>query len=272
MAIEINCAFAAEILVRFIREGLGKSGHRRGILGLSGGLDSAVCAALAARALGPKNVVALIMPYGEAFARDAADAREAASRLKIRTKTIDIRPVVDAYFERHPIESRVLRGNKMARERMSILYDHSARESALVLGTSNKTELLLGYGTIHGDMACALNPLGDLYKTQVRQMAAFLGVPAAIRAKAPTAGLWPGQTDEGDFGMTYAEIDAILLHLVDGRESPAEVIARGFPTARVKRIATMIRASEFKRQMPPIAKLSPRTVGHDFLYPYDLDR
>jgi NAD+ synthase len=272
MAIGINCDFAARILSRFIQEELGKAGFQRGILGLSGGLDSAVCAALAARALGPKNVVGLLMPYGEGFGKDMEDARAVAARLKIRTKTIDIRPMIDAYFERYPAVSRLQKGNKMARERMSILYDHSVRESALILGTSNKTELLIGYGTVHGDLASAVNPLGDLYKTQIREMARFLDVPASLLSKAPSAGLWAGQTDEGEIGMTYARIDEILYHLVDGRESKAEVIARGIPKARVERVFKMIRASEFKRQMPPIAKISARTVGHDFLYPYDWDK
>jgi NAD+ synthase len=157
----------------------------------------------------------------------------------------------------------------MARERMSILYDISAREKALVLGTSNKTELLIGYGTIHGDTACAFNPLGDLYKTQVRQLAAELGVPEKIRTKPPTAGLWAGQTDEGELGLTYAELDKILYALVDERESRADVIARGFKKKTVDMIIARIKASEFKRQMPPIAKISTRTIGHDFLYPYD---
>ena len=272
MGLTIDCAFAAKILAAFIHDELARAGFKKGILGLSGGLDSAVCAYLAARALGPKNVLGLIMPYGTSFAKDIEDARDAARRLKIRSAVIDIAPMVDAYFDRYPASGPLCRGNKMARERMSILYDHSARENALILGTSNKTELLIGYGTIHGDMACAVNPLGDLYKTQVRQMAAYLGVPKQIRAKHPTAGLWAGQTDEGELGLTYAEIDRILYHLVDERESKEEVIRRGFAKARVEKILSMIRRSEFKRQMPPIAKISSRTVGHDFLYPYDGDK
>jgi len=272
MDMGIDGAFTVKVLTRFIREELGKKGFRRAVLGLSGGLDSSVCAVLAARALGPKNVLGLIMPYGDSFGRDVRDARTIGTRIGIRTETIDIKPMVDRYFERYPTDSRVLKGNKMARERMSILYDRSARESALILGTSNKTELLLGYGTIHGDMACAINPMGDLYKTQVRELARYLKIPAAIRTKPPSAGLWAGQTDESEIGMTYAEIDEVLLHLVDGRESAAEVVARGIPKARVERIEAMIRASEFKRQMPLIAKIAPRTVGYDFLYPYDREK
>ena len=272
MALTIDCEFAVKILTTFIRDELAKFDFKKGILGLSGGLDSSVGAFLAARALGPKNVLGLIMPYGKSFGGDIEDARDVARVLKIRSAVIDIAPMVDAYFERYPTPDQVRRGNKMARERMSILYDHSAREKALILGTGNKTELLIGYGTIHGDMACAINPLGDLFKTQVRQMAAHLGVPERIRTKLPTAGLWAGQTDEGEIGLTYAEIDRILYHLVDERESKTEVIARGFPRARVEKLISMIERSEFKRQMPPIAKISARTVGHDFLYPYDWNK
>jgi len=269
---KINSAFVEKVLTRFIRDELTKFGFTKGILGLSGGLDSAVCAVLAARALGAKNVLALIMPYGTGFSADIKDAAGLARALGIRKKTIDIAPQVDAYFLRFPTKSRVLKGNKMARERMSILYDFSAREKALILGTSNKTELLIGYGTIHGDMACAINPVGDLYKTQVRDLGAYLGVPGRIMKKQPTAGLWPGQTDEEEIGVTYAEIDAVLFELADQRKSRNEVIAGGFNAEVVDRIISLIKGSEFKRKLPPIAKISSRTVGHDFLYPYDWDK
>jgi NAD+ synthase len=269
---QINCAFATRILTAFIKEELAKFGFKKGILGLSGGLDSTVCAYLAARALGPKNVLGLIMPYGTSFGVDVQDARQAATRLKVRHKIIDVAPMVDAYFERHPTENRLLRGNKIARERMSILYDYSAREKALILGTSNKTELLIGYGTLHGDLASAINPLGDLYKSQVRQMARFLEVPAKILNKPPTAGLWTGQTDEGEIGMTYPEMDEMLVHLVDERQSKEELLAHGFRKEKIERIMSLIKHSEFKRKLPPIPKISSRTVGHDFLYPYDWDK
>jgi NAD+ synthase len=229
------------------------------------------------------------------------DAREAARAFKIRSLVIDIAPMVDAYFAAFPAgrsgwlrksdhgrstgrssmrlgrddggsAGRVRIGNKMARERMSILYDVSAREKALILGTSNKTELLIGYGTIHGDMACAINPMGDLYKTQVRQLAAYLEVPERVRLKKPTAGLWDGQTDEDELGLSYAEIDEILFHLVDERENRGDLLARGLDAGKIDRVMALIRSSEFKRQLPPIAKLSVRTVGHDFLYPYDWDK
>lgn len=268
----INALFVEKILTGFIRGELAKRGFKKGILGLSGGLDSAVCAVLAARAFGPKNTIALIMPYGRGFGPDLEDARDTARRLKIDARTIDIAPMVDAYFKRHPSGDLLLKGNKMARERMSILYDWSAREKALILGTSNKSELLIGYGTIHGDLACAVNPLGDLYKTQVRELALHLGLPERIRTKAPTAGLWAGQTDEEEIGLTYDVLDEILELLVEGRETAAEVAARGFPKKQVEKIAGLIRRSEFKRQMPPIVKLSHRTIGHDFLYPLERGR
>jgi NAD+ synthase len=272
VSLKIDAAFVEKILVKFIRDEFGKFGFARGLLGLSGGLDSTVCAALAARALGAKNVIGLIMPYGMAFPGEARDAARAARELGIRTRLIDIAPQVDAYFAAHPTRNRVLIGNKMARERMSVLYDYSAREKALILGTSNKTELLIGYGTVHGDMASALNPLGDLYKTQVRRLASHLGIPRAILAKAPTAGLWSGQTDESEIGLSYEELDAVLEQLVEERRSVAETAAAGFKPAVVRKVAAMIHCSEFKRKLPPIAKLSCRSVGHDFLYPYDWGR
>lgn len=272
MPLKINASFVEKVLCAFIREELRKFGFRRGILGFSGGLDSSVCAALAARALGAKNVIGMIMPYGETFGRDVEDARLLARKLGIRARIIDIAPMVDAYFSRHPTDNRVRIGNKMARERMSVLYDLSVEEKALILGTSNKTELLIGYGTIHGDMACAINPLGDLYKTQVRALGKHLRLPARILGKLPTAGLWPGQTDEGEIGLSYAELDAILYELVDERRSAREVIGLGFQKHKVEKVEALIIKSEFKRKMPPIAKISARTIGHDFLYSYDRNR
>jgi NAD+ synthase len=266
---KINASFVEKILVSFIKEELFKFDYKRGILGLSGGLDSSVCASLAVEALGARNVIALIMPYGEAFSEDVEDAQEFAALLKIKSRIIDISPIVDAYFLKYPTENRIAKGNKMARERMSILYDFSIREKALILGTSNKTELLLGYGTIHGDMASAINPLGDLYKTQIRQLAQHLGIPKKIQRKAPTAGLWPKQTDEKEIGLSYQEIDAILFELVDEMKPRKEIISSGHKAEDVDRIVRLIKNSEFKRKLPPIPKISSRTVGHDFLFSYD---
>ncbi|MFP4082565.1 MAG: NAD+ synthase [Candidatus Aminicenantes bacterium] len=269
---KINGPFVEKILTSFIKQELGKFNFKKGILGLSGGLDSSVCACLAARALGPPNVLALIMPYGESFTADVKDAQKMAGFLDIQSKIIDLSPMVDAYFSKYPTSSRILKGNKMARERMSILYDFSAREKAMILGTSNKTELLLGYGTIHGDMACGINPLGDLYKTQIRELAVHLGIPDKILKKTPSAGLWAGQTDEEELGLNYEKMDKILFLLVDQRHSKKEVMASGFKKEEVGKIIDLIKSSEFKRKLPPVAKLSQRTVGHDFLFPYDWDK
>jgi NAD+ synthase len=269
---KINGAFVQKTLTKFIREELNKFGFKRGILGLSGGLDSTIIAYLTTLALGAGNVTALILPYGTAFDRDVEDAKEIASILGIKIIFIDITPMVDAYYQKHPTDSRILKGNKMARERMSILYDYSEREKALIIGTSNKTELLLGYGTLHGDMASAINPVGDLYKTQMRELAVHLKIPDKIVKKTPTAGLWPGQTDEDELGMSYGDIDKILFNLVDLRKSKVQLVSEGFDKKNVEKIILMIRNSEFKRKLPPIAKLSDRTVGHDFLYPYDWGR
>jgi NAD+ synthase len=269
---KINPPFVEKVLCAFIKEGLSKFRYSKGIIGLSGGLDSSVCAFLAAKALGSKNVIGLILPYRKTFSEDVKDAQSVIRRLGIHSRLIDIAPMVDAYFSRFPTKDKVRIGNKMARERMSILYDFSAKQKALILGTSNKTELLIGYGTIHGDTACAINPLGDLYKTQIRELAAYLGVPEKILAKKPTAGLWPGQTDEGEIGLSYEEIDQILFQLVDNRQTPEAVAAAGFARESIEKIVSLIRNSEFKRKMPPIAKISSRTVGHDFLYPYDRNR
>jgi NAD+ synthase len=269
---KINPLFAEKLLTKFIQEELDKFHFKKGILGLSGGLDSTVCAYLAAKALGSENVVALIMPYRDTYSRDVQDAKDIAERLKLKPHYIDIAPMVDAYYNTHPTSSRIMIGNKMARERMSVLYDYSEREKALVLGTSNKTELLIGYGTIHGDMACAINPLGDLYKTQIRQLARHLKIPDKILRKKPTAGLWAGQTDEGEIGLSYVKIDKILYQLVDLRKSKKELIAAGFHKKDLEKIIQLVKKSEFKRHLPPIPKMSARTVGHDFLYPFDRDR
>lgn len=269
---KFNPSFVEKVLTSFIKEELSKFHFQKGVLGLSGGLDSSVCAFLAARALKPENVLGLILPYGQLFREDVEDAQNVGRKLGIKLKVIDISPMVDAYFTLHPTQSKRLKGNKMARERMSILYDFSAREKALVLGTSNKSELLVGYGTLHGDMASSINPLGDLYKSQIRELASHLGVPEKIRQKKPTAGLWSGQTDEKELGISYDKLDEILFHLVDKRRPAEEVVDMGFQKEHVEMIIGMIKKSEFKRKPPPIPKLSNRTVDHDFLYPYDWDK
>lgn len=263
---------AAALLADFIRRETRKAGFRRAVLGLSGGVDSATAAALACRALGPGNVLCALLPHRGSSPESLRDARRVARLLKARSALVDITPMIDAYFRRQRNASRLRRGNKMARERMTILYDLSAREKAMVVGTSNKTELLLGYGTIFGDLASGINPLGDLYKTQVRMLALHLGIPEDIVLKVPTADLWAGQTDEKDIGYPYAGVDRLLVLLVDRRERPEDAVAAGFPRRMIERIMRLISSSQFKRRPPLIAKVSARTVGVDFRYPRDWGR
>ena len=266
---EINCELTRDILVRFLRNEIRKVGFQRAIVGLSGGVDSATSACLAAEALGPENVLALCMPYRSSSPDSRQHAEEVSGNLGVELVVEDITPQVDAYLDRHDDASPVRRGNKMARERMSILYDYSAKTEALVVGTSNKTELLLGYGTQFGDMASALNPLGDLYKTQVRALARHLGVPREIIDKPPSADLWSGQTDEGELGFTYEQVDRLLYLYVDKRLGPEALKRNGFDADFVARIMKMVRGAHYKRRLPLIAKVSERTIERDFRYSRD---
>ena len=266
--LRIDEALVRKMLVGFLRDETLKTGATRVVLGVSGGVDSAVVAALAAEALGPANVLGLFTPYRASSGRSRDDALTVARVFGIRLEEVPITAQVDAYFSGLADVDRVRRGNKMARERKSIEYDRSWPDG-LVLGTSNKTELLLGYGTQFGDLACALNPVGDLYKTQLRELAAHVGVPRAVIDKAPSADLWEGQTDEGELGFTYEQADVILYHLVDRRVRAADLVAAGFDAALIAKIRERMRRNHFKRVMPVIAKVSLRTVGHDFLYPRD---
>jgi NAD+ synthase len=265
----LDTELAEAVLVRFLGDELHRTGMTKLVVGLSGGIDSAVAALLAARAIGPENVVAVALPSAESSPQSLADARAVAA---VGGFALDVVPIGDAAAGLVPGLRDVTplrRGNVMARLRMIVLYDTSARVSGLVLGTSNKTELLLGYGTLHGDMASALNPLGDLYKCQVRALARRLGVPEAIVTKPPTADLWSGQTDEGEMGFSYDQADAVLFRLVDLQRTAETVVAEGFPAALVRRIERMMVRSQFKRRLPLIAKLSRRTVGWEFRYPRD---
>lgn len=265
----VNTKLLRKILVGFIREEVRKVGIAKAVLGLSGGIDSAVVAFLAAEALGPENVHACIMPYKTSNPESEAHARLAAEQLGIEHEVIEITSMVDAYFALYPDADNMRRGNKMARERMTILYDHSAALSALVLGTSNKTELLLGYGTLHGDMASALNPIGDIYKTQLWQLAEELNVPRVIIDKKPSADLWAGQTDEQELGFTYREADELLYHMVDLRMTRDELVAKGFKPDFIDQVYRKVRNSHFKRRLPVIAKVSNRTIDRDFRYSRD---
>jgi NAD+ synthase len=264
----IDAAVARRIIGEFIRAQLGQAGFDKVLLGLSGGIDSALVAYLAAEAIGAEHVLAVLMPYRTSSPESRADAEEVVRRLGCASELVDISPIVDGYFDAGRQDASPLRrGNFMARARMMVLYDHSVTWGGLVIGTGNKTETLIGYSTIWGDSASAFNPIGDLYKSQVRQLSVALGVPDAIVTKAPSADLWPGQTDEAEVGFSYADVDRILFRLVDRRRSIDEVVADGFARELVDRVDRMVAGSEFKRQVPPIAKVGPRTAGIDYLYP-----
>lgn len=267
--LELDAGLAVGLLSGFIRDEVSKVGVRKLVLGLSGGIDSALSAFLAARAMGPENVTGVIMPYRLSNPQSEKDARAVAGACGVRFEVVDISPQVDAYFERFPDADNLRRGNKMARERMTILYDHSAMLGALVVGTSNKTELLLGYGTLFGDMASAVNPIGDLFKTQVRQLSRFLGVPARVVDKAPSADLWAGQTDEEELGCAYETADAVLYRMIDCRFTPGELAEEGFAPGLIDDIRRLVRRSQYKRRPPLIAKISQRTIDRDFRYARD---
>jgi NAD+ synthase len=270
--LRLDCETVRKVLTGFIDNEVRKAGFERVVVGLSGGVDSALSAFLAAQALGPQNVWAILMPYRTSSSESVEHARLAVNALGVHSLTVDITPMVDAYFAGFPDADHMRRGNKMARERMTILFDHSARLGGLVLGTSNKTELLLGYGTLHGDMASAINPLGDLYKTQVRQLARHVKVPTVIVEKQPSADLWAGQTDEAELGFTYEEVDKVLYLLVDQRYEVSDLVAEGLDEKFVHAVSHKVQASQYKRRLPVIAKVSARTIDRDFRYPRDWGR
>jgi NAD+ synthase len=262
----IDAALVRKILVVFLREEIGKAGIQRAVVGLSGGIDSALSCYLAVEALGRQNVLAIRMPYRTSSPESLLHAQLVIDQLGVPHDTVDITPMVEPLFKRFPDMPALRQGNVMARERMIVLYDQSAAWKGLVVGTSNKTELLLGYGTLFGDMASAVNPLGDLYKTQIRQLAAAVGVPQPIIDKPPSADLWLGQTDEGEMGLTYEQVDRLLYLLVDERYSLDEAVEAGFERGYGERVWKMVRVNSFKRRLPLIAKVSTRTIGVDFRY------
>ncbi len=271
-----HVALTERVLVRFLREEVHRIGMQRAVLGLSGGIDSALVVELAARALGPKNVLAVAMPYRQSHPDSLRLAKESAEHAGVQLEVVDISPMADAYLLQNPdLEDthqeavRLRRGNMFSRLRMITLYDLSAREGGLVLGTSNKTELMLGYGTQHGDMASGINPIGDLYKSQVVALSTHLRVPQGILQRPPSADLWDGQTDEQELGYCYDDLDALLFRMIDRRHTPARLVADGFPADFVAAIAERVRRNQYKRRPPLIAKVASRTVNLDYRYARD---
>lgn len=262
----IDAPLAVHILTSALREEVEKAGFKQVVLGLSGGIDSALSLYLAVKAFGKDQVIAVCMPYRTSSAASLTDAGEAIKDTGVQSLTVDISPQIDAYFELMPEATPLRKGNKMARERMTILYDLSAHYDALVIGTSNRTELLLGYGTQFGDAASAINPLGDLYKTQVRQLSEHIGVPKSILEKAPSADLWEDQTDESELGFSYFDVDRLLYYLLDRRLPLDQLSQQGFAPLFVEKVTKRIVRNQYKRNMPVILKISNRTVGVDFRY------
>jgi NAD+ synthase len=265
----IDTAIARRIIVEFLQRQLEQTGFSRLLLGLSGGLDSALVCHLAVEAIGAENVLCVLMPYRSSSPESRGDAEAVIAALGCPSELFDITPIVDGYLDGLSDEevSRGRRGNFAARARMAVLYDRSVTWGGLVCGTSNKTETLLGYTTIYGDNAAALLPIADLYKSQVRQLSADMGVTEQILRKPPTADLWPEQTDEGELGIKYEDVDRLLFWMIDRRRSGEQLLAMDFPADRIERVKRMVAGAEYKRQMPPVAKLTTRTPGVDYLYP-----
>ena len=253
--LDLNLKEVHSELVEFLRESFKKAGFSKAVLGLSGGIDSALVAYLLRDALGKENVLAIMMPYKSSNPDSLNHAKLVIEDLRINSKTIEITDMIDAYFKNEKEATSLRMGNKMARERMSILFDYSSKENALVVGTSNKTEIYLGYSTQFGDSACALNPIGDLYKTNIWDLSRYLKIPNELIEKKPSADLWEGQTDEQEMGLTYKEADQVLYRMLEENKKVEEVLAEGFNKDLVDNIVRRMNRSEYKRRMPLIAKI-----------------
>ena len=253
--LDLNLKEVHSELVEFLRESFKKAGFSKAVLGLSGGIDSALVAYLLRDALGKENVLAIMMPYKSSNPDSLNHAKLVVEDLGINSKTIEITDMIDAYFKNEKEATSLRMGNKMARERMSILFDYSSKENALVVGTSNKTEIYLGYSTQFGDSACALNPIGDLYKTNIWDLSRYLKIPNELIEKKPSADLWEGQTDEQEMGLTYKEADQVLYRILEENKTVEEVLAEGFNKDLVDNIVRRMNRSEYKRRMPLIAKI-----------------
>jgi len=253
-----NPAMAAEHCGEFIQSTLAAAGIGKLVLGLSGGIDSAVAAGLAVRVLGADNVLGIMMPYSSSSAASLTDAEAVATTLGMKTEKAGIASMADAFLAEIPAEDLVRRGNIMARCRMMVLYDRSARDGSLVLGTGNRTEGLLGYTTLFGDSACALNPIGQLYKTEIRLLSAWLELPDSVLTKAPSADLWEGQSDEDELGFSYAEVDNLLHDMVDLEKNDETLVAAGFALEFVTKVRRRVQAMAFKRRLAPVAEFVGR--------------
>ncbi len=261
--LEINPRRVTQEIVDFVRLQLKESGKLRLVVGISGGLDSSVTAALSARAAGPENVWGLILPARNTSETSINHANAVVQKFELNSLTIRVDATIEAYFSNFPFADRLRIGNKVARERMSILYDQSLALDALVVGTSNKTERLLGYGTIYGDLACAFNPIGDLYKNQVRQLARYLGIPEEIIAKSPSAELWKGQTDEGELGLRYDDVDRFFYWRIEKGLSRSQLEEKGFSEEFIREVERRVETSNFKRRLPPVPRISRQPIEGD---------
>ncbi|HUQ49010.1 MAG TPA: NAD+ synthase, partial [Gemmatimonadaceae bacterium] len=267
-SLDIDPALTADWLVSFLREELKLRGFTKGVIGISGGVDSAVTAFLAARALGPTNVIGIRLPYRTSSPDSLAHAQLVIDQLGTEGRTIDISSAVDGYLSNEPEADPARRGNVMARMRMISIFDQAAKHHALPLGTGNKTERLLGYFTWHADDSPPINPLGDLFKTQVWALARHLGVPEEIVGKPASADLIEGQTDEGDFGISYARADQILNWLTSGYAA-ADVEAHGFSRDEVALVQKRLSGTHWKRKLPTVAMVSGTAIGEAYLRPVD---
>lgn len=238
------------IIVEFISDEVKKAGLKGGVIGLSGGLDSAVVLYLTVEALGEKNVLALILPYKESSPENIRDAEELAKIKKVKAVKLDITPLVEPYFSVRKGIDNLRKGNYLARTRMAIIYDFSKELDYMVIGTSNKSERLLGYFTLWGDMACGIAPIGDIYKTQVRELAKHIGVPDKIIKKVPSADLWKGQADEKEIGAKYERIDMIFHMFYDLKWGKDWIVAENFSEEEIELVFNRFRSSEYKRRMP----------------------
>lgn len=261
--LSINEPDVRRLLIDFIRNQVTHNGFQKVIIGLSGGIDSTLACYLLTEALGADNVYGVRMPSTTSSSESMEHAQLVEKSTGITMMTIPIGGIVDAFISKLPDVDSIRKGNMMARIRMIVLFDQSAAKHALVVGTGNKTEILLGYSTLYGDAACAFNPLGDLYKTQIRQLAKAMKVPEAIIQKPPSADLWVGQTDEGELGFTYEQVDRLLFLLVDKHKTPAECEQLGFEKDFIDQVISRIRRYRYKRIMPPIARITDGNAGLD---------